>query len=67
MEEYWAKELFKFIAQNNFQRGQIFSGYSERVVNIYELIDKIAEIRGISEEQNGEDYNSVIDELQEKA
>ena len=61
-EDY--KELFKYIAQNQETESALLTPYPSTTIELKGLLDKIAEIRGISKEDNGRQYNTVCDELE---
>ena len=58
------KELLKYIAQNNYSEDSYLSPFPTHVVECIGLLNKIAELRGISEEQNGEEFNTIVDSIE---
>ena len=60
--EQW-KELLQYIAENSKTESVFLNPYPETSVEIIGLLDKIAELRGISKEDNGIEFNEIIDTL----
>lgn len=63
MEDKW-KELLKYIAQNNFTESRFLSPSPQTNIEVIGLLDKIAELRGISYIENGEEFNNICDNLE---
>lgn len=63
MEDKW-KELLKYIAQNNFTESKFLSPSPQTNIEVIGLLDKIAELRGISYIENGEEFNNICDNLE---
>ena len=57
------KELLKYIAQNMWTESQFRYAHPKTHVEISGLLDKIAELREIEEEANGEEFNQICDQL----
>ena len=68
LEEYMndtiAKSLLEWIAKNNFMESQFLTPQPSSNVDTTGLIDKIAELRGISKEENGNEFNNIADNLE---
>jgi hypothetical protein len=64
MEDKW-KELLKYIAQNNETESRFLSPNPQSNVEIIGLLDEIARLRGITKEENGREFNSICDALEE--
>ena len=62
MENIW-KELLTYIANNMQTESRFLTSTPSTSVEITGLLDKIAELRGINKEQNGEEFNNICDEL----
>ena len=62
MENIW-KELLIYIAQNMETESRFLTPFPSTSVEIKGLLDKIAELRGISIDDNGEEFNNICDEL----
>ena len=58
------KELLKYIAENNKMESGFLSPTSKASVDVIGLLNKIAELRGISEEENGMEFNEIADEIE---
>lgn len=56
-------ELLKYIAQNMWTESLYQTANPSTHVEISGLLDKIAELRGISEDANGEEFNQICDQL----
>lgn len=63
MENKW-KELLKYIAENNFTESVFLSPRPQVNIEVIGLLDKIAELRGISREENGKEFNDICDSLE---
>lgn len=63
MENKW-KELLEYIAQNNFTESVFSSPRPQINIEVIGLLNKIAELRGISYIENGEEFNSICDNLE---
>lgn len=59
------KELMIYIAKNAEMSSQFLSPIQTASIEVTGLLDKIAELRGISNEQNGIEFNQICDELEE--
>ena len=57
-------ELMKYIADNLETESQFLTPFPTTSVEVIGLLDKIAELRGISEEQNGIEFNIIMDNLE---
>ena len=57
------KELLKYIAENMEEESKFVSPDPETSIEIVGLLDKIAELRGISREKNGKEFNQIVDNL----
>lgn len=57
------KELLKYLAENMETESHFLTPKPNTTVEIVGLLDKIAELRGISEEENGVDFNKVANNL----
>ena len=62
MNDKIALELLEYIVDNMFLESPFLSPHTNTHIELIGLLDKIAELRGISKEQNGREFNSVIDE-----
>ena len=58
------KELMIYIAKNVEMSSQFLSPIQTASIEVTGLLDKIAELRGISNEQNGIEFNQICDELE---
>lgn len=56
------KELLVYIAYNNYTESPFMVPNPLTTVEIVGLLDKIAELRGISKEDNGKEFNAILDE-----
>jgi len=63
MEDKW-KELLEYIAQNNFTESIFLSPNPQINIEVIGLLNKIAELRGISCIENGEEFNNICDNLE---
>ena len=63
MEKIW-EELLSYIAKNMETESNFLAPINNTNVEIIGLLDKIAELRGISKEQNGKEFNEICDKLQ---
>jgi len=59
-----AKELLKYMAENLETESIFLSPNSVTSVEVTGLLDKIAELRGVSKEENGKEFNMIMDELE---
>ena len=57
-------ELLKYIAENLEMESRFLTTTPNANVEVTGLLDKIAELRGISKEQNGIEFNSIMDSLE---
>ena len=57
------KELMICIAKNVYTESIFLSPDSNSYIDVIILLDKIAELRGISNEENGLEFNEIIDNL----
>ena len=55
------KELLIYIADNIETESSFLSPHPTTSVEIIGLLDKIAELRGITKEENGQEFNSILD------
>lgn len=62
----FCNELFEFIAENSEAESSFLTPYPVYSVSTQDLLDKIAELRGISKEENGREYNEVADKVDNK-
>ena len=63
MEEKFI-ELLKYIAENLEMKSRFLTTTPSANVEVIGLLDKIAELRGISKEDNGKEFNSIMDSLE---
>ena len=56
-------ELMKYIALNMQTESRLLTPKPSTSVEIIGLLDKIAELRNISKEQNGLEFNKILDNL----
>ena len=63
MEDKW-KELLEYIAQNHFTESIFLSPNPQVNIEVIGLLDKIAELRGISYIENGREFNNICDNLE---
>lgn len=63
MNDLEAKELLVFIANNLQVESAFLTPNPQATVDVISLLDKIAELRGISEEQNGIEFNQIMEDL----
>jgi len=63
METIDIKELLKYLVLNTNQSSPFLSPEITHTLDLYPLLDKIAELRGITPEENGKQYNAIGDEL----
>lgn len=63
MEDKW-KELLKYIAENNWTESVFLSPTPQTNIEVIGLLDKIAELRGITREENGKEFNSICDAIE---
>ena len=57
-------ELLKYIAENLEMESRFLTTTPNANVEVIGLLDKIAELRDISKEQNGIEFNSIMDSLE---
>ena len=57
-------ELLKYIAENLEMESRFLTTTPNVNVEVTGLLDKIAELRGISKEKNGIEFNSIMDSLE---
>ena len=57
-------ELLKYIAENLEMESRFLTTNPNVNVEVIGLLDKIAELRGISKEENGIEFNSIMDSLE---
>lgn len=62
MEDGW-KKLLEYIAENLESESAFLSPNPVTTIEVIGLLDKIAEIRNISKEENGKEFNEIIDNL----
>lgn len=58
-----ARELLKWIAENAETESMFLTPMPSTTVNAIDLLDKIAELRGIDKVTNGKEYNAIGDSL----
>jgi hypothetical protein len=59
-----AKELLKYMAENLETESIFLSPNPVTSVEVTGLLDKIAELRGVSKEENGKEFNMIMDKLE---
>lgn len=57
-------ELLKYIAENLEMESRFLTTNLNVNVEVIGLLDKIAELRGISKEENGIEFNFIMDSLE---
>ena len=57
-------ELLKYIAENLEMESRFLTTTPNANVEVIGLLDKIAELRGISKKENGIEFNSIMDSLE---
>ena len=57
-------ELLKYIAENLEMESRFLTTTPNANLEVIGLLDKIAELRDISKEQNGIEFNSIMDSLE---
>ena len=57
-------ELLKYIAENLEMESRFLTTNPNVNVEVIGLLDKIAELRGISKEENGIEFNFIMDSLE---
>lgn len=62
MNDKAVQELFQFLIENH-QNNAFLSPFVQPTIDLFDLLDKIADIRGISHEQNGMEYNQALDNV----
>lgn len=65
MEKKWI-ELLTYIAQNMRTESIFLTPNPSTTVEIIGLLDKIAELRELSKEENGKEFNSICDKIEKK-
>lgn len=63
MENKW-KELLKYIAENNWTESVFSNPRPQTNIEVIGLLDKIAELRGITREENGKEFNFICDAIE---
>ena len=61
MNDKTALELLKYIADNLQTESIFLTPHPESSIEFIGLMDKIAELRGISKESNGIQFNEIMD------
>lgn len=64
MDDKTAKELLKYIAENNWKESKFLSMKPATTVEIVGLLDKIAELRSIDPVENRKQFNEIVDSLE---
>lgn len=57
-------ELLRYIAENLEMESRFLTTTPNANIEVVGLLDKIAELRGISKEENGIEFNSIMDSLE---
>ena len=57
-------ELLRYIAENLEIESRFLTTNPNANIEVVGLLDKIAELRGISKEENGIEFNSIMDSLE---
>ena len=57
-------ELLRYIAENLEMESRFLTTTPTANIEVVGLLDKIAELRGISKEENGIEFNSIMDSLE---
>jgi len=60
MDKTIAQELLQYIGENLQTESKFLTPNPSVSVGVIGLLDKIAELRGISKDQNGHDFNEVL-------
>ena len=60
------EELFTFLSKNLEVESVFLTPFPDASINLISLLDKIADLRGISHRENGEEFNEVMNKLQER-
>lgn len=63
MNKEIAQKLLTYIANNLKTESSFLTPYPATTVEVIGLLDKIAELRSISEEENGIEFNSIMDDF----
>ena len=63
MKDQIAKELLKYIAENIKIESIFLTPNPTALIEVIGLLDKIAELRSISKEENGKQFNEIADSL----
>lgn len=63
MEQSKWKELLQYIAENNYTESVFLTPNPTTSIEVTGLLDKIAELRGISKRDNGIEFNEIADKL----
>jgi len=58
-----AQQLLTYIGNNLETESRFLTPYPSTTINVIGLLDKIAELRGITEEENGIEFNEIMDIL----
>lgn len=66
MNDETALELLNYIVDNMFLKSPFSNPHTNTHIELVGLLDKIAELRNISKEQNGREFNSIIEEKQKQ-
>ena len=62
-DQYQFIELLKYIAQNMWTESRFMYANPSTHIEVSGLLDKIAELRGIPEEINGQEFDKICDLL----
>ena len=65
IENKWIK-LLEYIIENSEVESPFLTPIPSTTIEIFGLLDKIAELRNISKKKNGIEYNKLIDKQNEK-
>ena len=63
MNDQIAHELLLYIAKNIQTESAFLYPYPTTTIEIIGLLDKIAELRNIEVETNGDEFNEIIEDL----
>ena len=63
MDDKIVIELFKYLDENMETESRFLTSTPSTYIEIVGLLDKIAELRGISKEDNGREFNKIADDL----
>lgn len=64
MNDETALELLKYIALHMQTESRFLTAIPATTVEVTGLLDKIAELRGIDTDQNGQEFNDIADSLE---